>query len=32
MLIEQAALAFEIWTGHHPPREIMFDAVAQTAH
>ncbi|MDO9303500.1 MAG: hypothetical protein Q7T89_19075, partial [Anaerolineales bacterium] len=23
MLIEQAALAFELWTGHTPPREIM---------
>lgn len=23
MLIEQAALSFEIWTGHNPPREIM---------
>jgi len=23
MLIEQAALAFEIWTGHNPSREIM---------
>ncbi len=23
MLIEQAALAFEIWTGHVPPREIL---------
>jgi shikimate dehydrogenase len=27
MLIEQAALAFEIWTGHNPPREILFGAV-----
>jgi shikimate dehydrogenase len=26
MLIEQAALAFEIWTDHKPPREVMFDA------
>jgi shikimate dehydrogenase len=24
MLVEQAALAFEIWTGHRPPREAMF--------
>ena len=27
MLIEQAALAFEIWTGHHPPREILYQSV-----
>lgn len=27
MLIEQAALAFEIWTGHNPPREILWKAV-----
>ena len=32
MLIEQAALAFEIWTGHKPSREIMFEAVNQTVH
>jgi shikimate dehydrogenase len=32
MLIEQAALAFEIWTGQSPPREAMFDAVNQTTH
>ena len=32
MLIEQAALSFEIWTGHKPPREAMFDAVNQTVH
>jgi shikimate dehydrogenase len=32
MLIEQAALAFEIWTGHQPSREIMFEAVNQTTH
>jgi shikimate dehydrogenase len=30
MLIEQAALAFEIWTGHKPPRETMFGAVDHT--
>ena len=29
MLIEQAALAFEIWTGHNPPRETMFQSVDQ---
>jgi shikimate dehydrogenase len=27
MLIGQAALAFEIWTGRKPPREILFDSV-----
>ena len=27
MLIEQAALAFEKWTGHTPPREILYQAV-----
>lgn len=32
MLIEQAALAFEIWTGHNPPRETMANAVNQTAN
>ena len=30
MLIEQAALAFEKWTGHNPPREILFEAVRAT--
>jgi shikimate dehydrogenase len=30
MLIEQAALAFAIWTGYQPPREVMFKAVQQT--
>ncbi len=30
MLIEQAALAFEIWTGHTPPRDVLFDAVRVT--
>ncbi|MGZ8941133.1 MAG: shikimate dehydrogenase, partial [Limisphaerales bacterium] len=30
MLIEQAALAFEIWTGIKPSREILFAAVNQT--
>lgn len=27
MLIEQAALAFETWTGHNPPREVLYAAV-----
>lgn len=27
MLIEQAALAFELWTGHTPPRELLWNAV-----
>jgi len=27
MLIEQAALAFEKWTGHNPPRDILYAAV-----
>ncbi len=27
MLIEQAALAFEIWTGCQPPRELLWQAV-----
>jgi shikimate dehydrogenase len=31
MLIEQAILAFELWTGHKPSREIMLEAVNQTA-
>ena len=31
MLIEQAALAFEIWTDHNPSREIMRAAVEQSA-
>jgi shikimate dehydrogenase len=30
MLIEQAALSFEIWTGHNPPRETMRAAVHQS--
>jgi len=29
MLIEQAALAFEIWTGYNPPRDILLDSVAE---
>jgi shikimate dehydrogenase len=31
MLVEQAALAFEIWTGYKPPREVMFEAVNRLA-
>jgi shikimate dehydrogenase len=27
MLINQAALAFELWTGHTPPRETLYQAV-----
>ena len=27
MLIEQAALSFQIWTNYDPPRDILFDAV-----
>ena len=27
MLIEQAALAFEIWTKHNPPRDVLWNAV-----
>ncbi len=27
MLIEQAALAFELWTGHNPPRDVLWNAV-----
>jgi shikimate 5-dehydrogenase len=29
MLIEQAALAFEIWTEMIAPRQVMFSAVGQ---
>ena len=32
MLIEQAILAFALWTGHKPSREIMLEAVNETAH
>lgn len=31
MLIEQAALAFELWTGYPVPRPILFEAIAQAA-
>jgi shikimate dehydrogenase len=27
MLIEQAALAFQLWTGCHPPRQALWNAV-----
>lgn len=27
MLVEQAALSFEIWTGRNPPRDILFQSV-----
>ncbi len=27
MLIEQAALAFQLWTGHNPPRDVLRTAV-----
>jgi shikimate dehydrogenase len=30
MLIEQAALGFELWTGHNPPRDIMIESVGAT--
>ena len=30
MLIEQAALSFEIWTGHTPPRDILYESVGAT--
>ena len=30
MLIEQAALAFEFWTGCNPPREVMRQAIEQS--
>jgi shikimate dehydrogenase len=29
MLIEQAALAFEMWTGHNPPRDILYTLVVE---
>jgi len=30
MLIEQAALAFGLWTGHNPPRDILLESVRAT--
>ena len=32
MLIEQATLAFELWTGHKPSRQVMLEAANQTTH
>ncbi|HJS20380.1 MAG TPA: shikimate dehydrogenase [Anaerolineales bacterium] len=32
MLIEQAALSFEIWSGHRPSREAMFESIHQNTH
>lgn len=32
MLVEQAALSFEIWTGRQPPRDAMLAALDQPAH
>jgi shikimate dehydrogenase len=32
MLIEQAALSFEIWTGCKPPREALLEAVNQSSY
>ena len=29
MLVEQAALAFELWTGQNPPREILYASVVE---
>ena len=29
MLIEQAALAFELWTGHNPPRDVLYTSVVE---
>ncbi len=29
MLIEQAALAFEIWTGRNPPRDVLYTSVVE---
>ena len=27
MLVEQASLAFQLWTGHNPPREVLFQSL-----
>lgn len=29
MLIEQAALGFELWTGHQPPKDILYASVVE---
>ncbi len=29
MLVEQAALSFNIWTGHIPPRSALFEAISE---
>jgi shikimate dehydrogenase len=29
MLIEQAALSFELWTGHNPPRDVLYAPVVE---
>lgn len=29
MLVEQAVLAFKIWTGHSPPRSALFEAISE---
>jgi shikimate dehydrogenase len=29
MLIEQAALSFELWTGHNPPRDVLYNSVVE---
>ena len=29
MLIEQAALGFKLWTGHTPPRDILYNSVVE---
>ncbi len=29
MLLEQAALAFELWTGHNPPRDILYTSMVE---
>jgi shikimate dehydrogenase len=31
MLVEQAALAFEIWTGCNPPRNVLFESVSASS-
>lgn len=32
MLVEQAALSFELWTGCNPPREALYESVNQTIY